>query len=379
MRGLSILTILKQAYGYTAEYQGDYNELIYLRARMYAPNMGRYITTDPSGLEDNPYVYVQNNPVNFSDPSGLFSPDQIASSMGFKSGFESMISIFDTSAPSDQFSRAFRKWGFFTALLDAKSGDTIAPGSLILLTDRPFVLIRREEMIWTRSDCQIMIGARTLSDYFYSVAATATIRELPAQYWRDTSPHYWQLSGRQSYVDGSTTTDIPDFHSIDISSSIGKFGSYTISLTTDLFGNSYINVPDLSIDPITLGRLLGKKINGQLSFPFSATYSEGYICRGGADCIDRIPPQNDTLTRNFITGPCASVGNILAVGKKSITCANGEHGEVYSWGYAAGIGNLSGSIGWYLTSNQNSGWNWAIQDRQNGIDYLKLLRYAHSK
>lgn len=49
----------------------------YLRARYYDPGTGRFISKDPfSGALERPqtltaYPYVQNNPVNFTDPSGM--------------------------------------------------------------------------------------------------------------------------------------------------------------------------------------------------------------------------------------------------------------------------------------------------------------------
>jgi len=64
------------AYGYTSEYSGDSTQLLYLRARMYAPNTGRFLTRDTWGgnannpMSYNKWNYVGSNPVNRTDPTG---------------------------------------------------------------------------------------------------------------------------------------------------------------------------------------------------------------------------------------------------------------------------------------------------------------------
>ncbi|NPV44514.1 MAG: RHS repeat-associated core domain-containing protein, partial [Firmicutes bacterium] len=61
-----------------------YNGLIYLRARYYDPEVGSFISRDsyPGNLmrplSQNRYIYVENNPINYIDPSGHVIIGQVA-------------------------------------------------------------------------------------------------------------------------------------------------------------------------------------------------------------------------------------------------------------------------------------------------------------
>jgi RHS repeat-associated protein len=48
-------------------------DLYYMRARWYDPQVGRFVSEDPIGLSGgiNPYAFAGDDPVNYSDPSGL--------------------------------------------------------------------------------------------------------------------------------------------------------------------------------------------------------------------------------------------------------------------------------------------------------------------
>ncbi|MFZ2098579.1 MAG: polymorphic toxin type 44 domain-containing protein [Anaerolineales bacterium] len=64
------------SYGYTNEYTSQ--GLIYLRARYYNPSIARFMTRDTWGgdkkepMSYNGWLYVYANPVNLTDPSGMF-------------------------------------------------------------------------------------------------------------------------------------------------------------------------------------------------------------------------------------------------------------------------------------------------------------------
>jgi RHS repeat-associated protein len=65
------------SYMYTGR-ENDGTGLYYHRARYYNPVLGRFISEDPLGINSgdlNVYRYVGNNPINGSDPTGLWSPD----------------------------------------------------------------------------------------------------------------------------------------------------------------------------------------------------------------------------------------------------------------------------------------------------------------
>jgi RHS repeat-associated protein len=72
--------------GYTGEWQ-DSSGLVYLRARWYDPQQGRFLSRDPwdgnvtSPQTLNPYAYAHNQPTRFSDPSGKFAVGAVAGAL----------------------------------------------------------------------------------------------------------------------------------------------------------------------------------------------------------------------------------------------------------------------------------------------------------
>jgi RHS repeat-associated protein len=70
-----------EPYGFTGEWWEDDVSLLHLRTRWYQPQDGIFLSRDPVESEP-PYQYVRGNPINDTDPSGLYAWTGLAGKHG---------------------------------------------------------------------------------------------------------------------------------------------------------------------------------------------------------------------------------------------------------------------------------------------------------
>ncbi|MEU2913757.1 RHS repeat-associated core domain-containing protein [Streptomyces massasporeus] len=74
-----------QPHRYTGAYL-DPTGLYKMGHRYYDPTLGRFTQPDPSGQEQNPYLYADGDPINNMDPTGLFDWKSMAVAVGGAAG-----------------------------------------------------------------------------------------------------------------------------------------------------------------------------------------------------------------------------------------------------------------------------------------------------
>jgi len=93
------------SYQYTGR-ENDGAGLYYYRSRYYHPILQRFVSEDPidfGGGDVNFYVYVENNPVSFVDPLGLYGIDEFVNDAANASaGFGDTISFGATNWVRDK-------------------------------------------------------------------------------------------------------------------------------------------------------------------------------------------------------------------------------------------------------------------------------------
>ncbi len=121
--------------GYDGQYTNTDTSLIYLRAREYDPAIDQFITADPiEGLTLAPYYYVNDNPLNYNDPSGLiFGISGTPSTSEIASTAESAVESAASSAASalNTAGKAIDSVAHYAAPV----ADVTAAGLCIIVTD----------------------------------------------------------------------------------------------------------------------------------------------------------------------------------------------------------------------------------------------------
>ena len=113
---------VEHIFGFTARERDKESDLYYYRNRYYDPTTGRFITADPVRDDfENTYRYVNNDPVNRTDPSGL---DEI------------IASGTDGQAPKDIGTIQFQDYSWLRKGTVANAG--VRAGHIVMYKGKPY-------------------------------------------------------------------------------------------------------------------------------------------------------------------------------------------------------------------------------------------------
>jgi RHS repeat-associated protein len=108
--------------GYAGQFTLGQSGLVYLRARVYDPGTGQFLTRDPlQALTREPYAYAVDNPVADVDPSGLISLSGVLGSIG---------EVLEPLNPIKYYEEEVEAWesgcGYWSSVLHGLQGASVA-------------------------------------------------------------------------------------------------------------------------------------------------------------------------------------------------------------------------------------------------------------
>jgi hypothetical protein len=335
--------------------------LTYLRARWYAPGVGRFISKDLFPVM-NRWLYADANPVNRVDPSGYFSNDAIARSLGVSS-FDEVIQMFDKKSPRTSITEG--RWGLLRLLQEAEDFNNLS-----YLWVQVFGLSHRIEagMLWEAGCSSIMVRDMSLASWLRSLEQ----QHCQVRYQTDRGLTCGALHNpvQAYYLDGrpfrDDLHDLPDLavYSVNFDIVVGTQLAYIV----DRYGHAYISV----VPPLPWPGLGGGASIG---------YSEGWVNRmpwqgGWSHGMSPIPTEEELA--NIISGWDLVVSaNLLVMSFGGEV--NVDHTIDDYWvGYAGFILGLHMGVGGELSyttqplpsgwSVNPEGWHWVDQLPSYGKD-----------
>ncbi len=342
--------ISASSFGFTGEWTNVTN-LVYLRAKCYAPIQSRFTNRDIwSGdyfisMSDNRWLYVLDNPINYKDPSGLYSDSIIKSNLQGKTLFDS-FGIENLGVP---------RWGLYALLRDAKDFDQITTRFVdfrFSQTQKYYPLNADNDDLWNvHFDCDRLIFSNgqgvgiSLLDFLSTIENKAEYKSKTSdRWWRPATLkyHWYDLNGR-FYSDFYKGSHMPAV--LVVGGSYGVFGKGSFLDIHDRYGNEY--------ETLSLGLILGGSI-----FEVWEGYASLYNPNSGFS--SEIPSEQSL--RNIIEG--LSAGASVSMGTVGI-------GK--SWWQIGGItlvGDRNANIGAmvsishtdYKSFNELQKWSWVDED-----------------
>ena len=147
--------------GFTGYYQDDTTGLDYAQQRYYAPSIGRFTSPDPynasasvtSPQRWNRYAYVENDPVNKMDPSGL-DPDFSVTVVGYSFESSNALGVMLMASWQAQMQQE-QGYLFLAHPVGKKGGSSVPAGWMNKVEDSRKRLVDRID-----DDCADAIGAK---------------------------------------------------------------------------------------------------------------------------------------------------------------------------------------------------------------------------